>query len=79
MMEVTRRYGHTVYTICAFGSPESACTYEDRLQNLIQHEADKMLLHAWNFAPTWREVCKPSKIKASNFVPTWHTSFRKEK
>ena len=42
MMEVTRRYGHTVYTICAFGSPESACTYEDRLQNLIQHEADKM-------------------------------------
>jgi len=29
-------------------------------------------LHAWNFAPTWREVCKPSKIKASNFVPTWH-------
>ena len=42
MMEVTRRYGHNVYTICAFGSPESACTYEDRLLNLIQHEADKM-------------------------------------
>ena len=42
MMEVTRRYGHTVYTICAFGSPESACTYEERLLNLIQHEADKM-------------------------------------
>ena len=42
MMEVTRRYGHTVYTISAFGSPESACTYEDRLLNLIQHEADKM-------------------------------------
>ena len=42
MMEVIRRYGHTVYTICAFGSPESACTYEDRLLNLIQHEADKM-------------------------------------
>ena len=42
MMEVTRRYGHTVYTICAFGSPESACSYEDRLLNLIQHEADKM-------------------------------------
>ena len=42
MMEVTRRYGHTVYTICAFGSPESACTYEDRLLNLIQHEAEKM-------------------------------------
>ena len=42
MMEVIRRYGHTVYTISAFGSPESACTYEDRLLNLIQHEADKM-------------------------------------
>ena len=42
MMEVTRRYGHTVYTISAFVSPESACTYEDRLLNLIQHEADKM-------------------------------------
>ena len=42
MMEVTRQYGHTVYTICAFGSTESACTYEDRLLNLIQHEADKM-------------------------------------
>ena len=42
MMEVTRHYGHTVYTICAFGSPESACTYEDRLLNLIQHEAVKM-------------------------------------
>ena len=41
MMEVTRRYGHTVYTITAFGSSESACTYEDRLLNLIQHEADK--------------------------------------
>ena len=42
MMEVTRQYGHTVYTISAFGSPESACTYEDRLLNLIQHEAEKM-------------------------------------
>ena len=41
MMEVTRRYGHTVYSISAFGSPESACTYEDRLLNLIQHEAEK--------------------------------------
>ena len=42
MMEVTRRYGHTVYTICAFGSAESACTYEDRLLHLIRHEAEKM-------------------------------------
>ncbi|MBQ3158028.1 MAG: hypothetical protein IJB81_14120 [Clostridia bacterium] len=42
MMEVTRQYGHTVYTICAFGNPEANSTYEDRLLNLIQHEADKM-------------------------------------
>ena len=42
MMEVTRRYGHTVYTITAFGNPEANSTYEDRLLNLIQHEADKM-------------------------------------
>ena len=41
MMEMTRQYGHTVYTISAFGNPESACTYEDRLLNLIQHEAEK--------------------------------------
>jgi hypothetical protein len=41
-MEVTRRYGHTVYTISAFGNPEANSTYEDRLLNLIQHEADKM-------------------------------------
>ena len=41
MMEMTRQYGHTVYTISAFGSPENACTYEDRLLNLIQHEAEK--------------------------------------
>ena len=41
MMEMTRQYGHTVYTISAFGSPESACTYEDRLLNLIQYEAEK--------------------------------------
>ena len=42
MMEVTRRYGRTVYTISAFGNPEANSTYEDRLLNLIQHEADKM-------------------------------------
>ena len=42
MMEVTRRYGHTVYTISAYGNPNSVHTYEDRLLNLIQHEADKM-------------------------------------
>ena len=42
MMEVTRRYGHTVYSISAYGNPNSAHTYEERLLNLIQHEADKM-------------------------------------
>ena len=42
MMEVARRYGHTVYTISAYGNPNSAHTYEERLLNLIQHEADKM-------------------------------------
>ena len=42
MMEVTRRYGHTLYTISAFGNPDSAHTYEDRLLHLIRHEAEKM-------------------------------------
>ena len=42
MMEMTRRYGHTVYTISAFGNPEANSTYEERLLHLIQHEADKM-------------------------------------
>ena len=42
MMEVTRRYGHTVYTIRAYGNPDSAHTYEERLLNLIQHESEKM-------------------------------------
>lgn len=41
-MEVTRRYGHTVYTISAYGTPNSAHTYEERLLNLIQYEAEKM-------------------------------------
>ena len=41
MMEMTRRYGHTVYTISAFGNPDTANTYEDRLLHLIWHEAAK--------------------------------------
>ena len=45
MMEVTRRYGHTVYTISAYGNPDSAHTYEERLLNLIQHESEKMDSH----------------------------------
>jgi len=42
MMEMTRRYGHTVYTISAFGNPDTASTYEDRLLHLIRHEAEKV-------------------------------------
>ena len=42
MMEMTRRYGHTVYTISAFGNPDTVNTYEDRLLHLIRHEAEKM-------------------------------------
>lgn len=42
MMEMTRRYGHTVYTISAFGNPDTANTYEERLLHLIRHEAEKM-------------------------------------
>ena len=42
MMEMTRRYGHTVYTIRAYGNPECKHTYEDRLLQLIRHEAEKM-------------------------------------
>ena len=42
MMEMTRQYGHTVYTITAFGNPEANSTYEERLLHLIQHEAEKM-------------------------------------
>ena len=42
MMEMTRRYGHTVYTISAFGNPDTANIYEDRLLHLIRHEAEKM-------------------------------------
>lgn len=42
MMEMTRRYGHTVYKISAYGSPDAANTYEDRLLHLIRHESEKM-------------------------------------
>ena len=39
--EMTRRYGHTVYTIRAYCDPESKATYEEKLLTLIRHEADK--------------------------------------
>ena len=42
LMEMTRRYGHTVYTISAFGNPDTSNTYEDQLLHLIRHEAEKI-------------------------------------
>lgn len=41
MIELTRRHGHTVYIISAYGSPENDSTYEERLLHLIRHEAEK--------------------------------------
>ena len=42
MMEMTRRYGHTVYNISAYSSPDSDSTYEEKLLHLIHHEIDKL-------------------------------------
>ena len=39
--EMTRRYGHTVYTIRTYCNPDSKATYEEKLLMLIRHEADK--------------------------------------
>ena len=61
MMEVTRRDGHTVYTISAFGSPESACTYEDRLLNLFQHEAEKSNSNKMLHQPAAQSATSASK------------------
>lgn len=41
MMELTRRHGHTIYSIRAYGSQENDSTYEERLLHLIRHEAEK--------------------------------------
>ena len=41
IMQTTRRYGHTLYTINAFGKPEGTNTYEDRLLQLVRLEAEK--------------------------------------
>ena len=41
MMEMTRRHGHTVYSISAYGNQDSNSTYEERLLHLIRHEAEK--------------------------------------
>ena len=39
--EMTRRYGHTIFTVRAYCDPESKATYEEKLLTLIRHEADK--------------------------------------
>ena len=39
--EMTRRYGHTVYTVRAYCNPDSKATFEEKLLTLIKHEADK--------------------------------------
>jgi len=41
MIELTRRHGHTVYSISAYGSQENDRTYEEGLLHLIRHEAEK--------------------------------------
>ena len=39
--EMTRRYGHTIFTVRAYCDPDSDATYEEKLLTLIRHEADK--------------------------------------
>lgn len=41
-MEMTRHYGHTVYNISAYSSPDSDSTYEEKLLQLIRYEIDKL-------------------------------------
>lgn len=42
MMKMTRRYGHTVYNICAYSNPDSSSTYEEKLLQLIHHEINDL-------------------------------------
>lgn len=42
MMEMTCRYGHTVYNISAYDNPDSGSTYEEKLLQLIRHEMMKL-------------------------------------
>ncbi len=42
IMEMTRRYGHTVYNISAYSNPDSGSTYEEKLLQLIRHEVVKL-------------------------------------
>ena len=41
MTEMTRRYGHTVYTVRAYCNPDSKATFEEKLLTLIGQEAEK--------------------------------------
>ncbi len=42
MMQMTRRYGHTVYNISAYSNPDSDSTYEEKLLQLIHHEINNL-------------------------------------
>ena len=42
IMEMTRRYGHTLYNISAYSHPDSSSTYEEKLLQLIRHEMVKL-------------------------------------
>ncbi len=42
MMKMTRRYGHTVYSISAYSNPNSGSTYEEKLLQLIHHEINDL-------------------------------------
>ena len=42
MMEMTRRYGHTLYSISAYSNPNSHSTYEEKLLQLIRHEINNL-------------------------------------
>ncbi len=42
MMEMTRRYGHTLYSISAYSTPDSDSTYEEKLLQLIHHEINDL-------------------------------------
>ncbi len=42
MMEMPRRYGHTLYSISAYSNPDSDSTYEEKLLQLIHHEINDL-------------------------------------
>ena len=46
--KMTQHYGNTVYNISVYDSPDCGYTYEDRLLQLIRHEAEKRDDEAFN-------------------------------